>query len=175
MESVSKNQPALLRWVALRASHGLWAVLLSILVVGLAACGSESSREVSAEDRAAIESFLSTYLPLLGEAYESGNIEVLRPVAAEKEIATVYKRVSDLMAEGRILKPELIDFTIEDITPWNNSNAFVTTIEEWNLEVVAAGSEMVTSQREQTNRVKYQLKLKDGEWRVLFRTIETTF
>ena len=152
---------------------GPWLLLLLVALL-LPACES-GGEEVSEADVEAIESSLGRYLPLMAEAYSTGNIEVLRDVAAEKEIATIHKLVSEKMAEGLFLDPTLIDFTIEEVNQWNNSNAFVTTVENWDLKVVAAGSDKVLSERAQRNRVKYQLKKKDGGWRVLYRSIEATF
>lgn len=157
-----------------RVADCLLLLLLVPLVVLSTACDG-SGEEVNEADVAEIESSLARYLPLMAEAYSTGNIEVLRDVAAEKEIATIHKLVSEKMEEGLFLDPTLIDFSIEEVSQWNNSNAFVTTIENWDLKVVAAGSDTVLSERSQRNRVKYQLKKKDDGWRVLYRSIETTF
>lgn len=156
------------------------AVLVALLTLwcwALLACGGASEEEVSAADRAEIRDLLERYLPKLGEAYETGNLEVLRDVAAEKEIASLYKRINDLMEqEGRVVHPKLVSFEIEDITVWNYSNAFVTTLEVWDLAVLASGTDQVTSRVEgQRSRVKYQVKRRDDDWQVLYRTVVATF
>ena len=63
--------------------------------------------------------------------------------------------------------------TIEDVRIWNYSNAYVTTLEVWDLVVYATGSDQVlASEYEQPNRVKYQLKREGDSWRILFREIQ---
>ena len=62
--------------------------------------------------------------------------------------------------------------TVEDVKVWGNANAFVTTVEVWDLKSVAAGTGIVVQEIDgQSNRVRYQLKKNQGRWRVLFRTI----
>lgn len=151
------------------------AVALTCLVaMSLVACGAETVSEV---DEAAIHETLAEYLPRLSEAYATGNVEVLRDFAAEKELAIVYKRIDDLMnEEGRVVEPTLESFEIEDINQWNYSNAFVTTLEVWDLKVMVSGSDQVTSQRQgQRNRVKYQLKRRGDKWQILWRSVQATF
>jgi hypothetical protein len=135
---------------------------------------SEASRKIDEEaTKEEIKISLESYLPLLGEAYATGNLEFLRDWAAEKEMARVYKRVDELAATGRTLVPTFRQLTVEEFNVWNYSNAYVTTLEIWDLEVYATGTEQILSQEhEQPNRVKYQLKREDGRWRVLFRTIQ---
>ena len=143
-----------------------------VLSLVWASCGgsAETKAEVNQEEiRAALES----YLPVLAEAYSTGNLEPMRPYAAEKEIARVHKRVQDLSYQGRTLVPTFRQLTIEDVNVWNYSNAYVTTHEVWDLVVYATGSEQVLAEEyEQPNRVKYQLKREGDQWRVLFRTIQ---
>ena len=97
-------------------------------------------------------------------------------VRAAKEIATLRKRVNDLALGGRDLRPELVSLEIEDIVVWNYSNAFVTTIEVWNLRIFASGTTTVLSEvMAQRNRVKYQIKRREVGWQVLYRTLDSTF
>ncbi len=151
---------------------------LTVLVaLGLGGCTGDQG-EPSVADRAAIQAMLGDYLPRLATAYASGDLEGLRGLASEKEVATVYKRVSDLMTqENRVVTPALKGFEIEKVTIWNYANAFVTTLEVWDLQVLASGTDRVLSAvGDQRSRVKYQLKrLDDGSWQVMFRAIETTF
>lgn len=135
------------------------------------ACGpSEEQEQV---DRDEIQAALETYLPLLGEVYATGDLSLLEGLAAEKEIARVHKRIEDLSFQGRRLVPTFRSLTVEDSNVWNYSNCYVTTLEIWDLEIRATGADQVLStQLEQPNRVKYQLKRDDGRWRVLFRTIQ---
>ena len=145
------------------------ALLLGVLWT---ACGGDAgpNEDVARHD---IETALKSYLPLLAEAYATGDLEPLRPYVAEKEISRVFKRVQDLSYQGRTLVPTFRQLTIEDVNVWNYSNAFVTTHEVWDVVVYATGSENVLAEEyEQPNRVKYQFKRDGDQWRVLFRTIQ---
>jgi len=152
--------------------------LVSVLFLALLVTVScEKTDAVDPEDEAAITQLLADYLPRLGSAYAEGNLEILQGLAAEKEIARLHKTIGDLMnQEGRVVVPTLQSFNVEKITIWNYANAFVTTLEVWDLKVLAAGSEQELSRVEgQRNRVRYQLKRRDEGWQVLYRAIETTF
>lgn len=135
------------------------------------ACGTSEEQEKLNTDE--IQAALESYLPILGEVYATGDLSLLEGLAAEKEIARIHKRIEDLSYQGRRLVPTFRALTVEDANVWNYSNCYVTTLEIWDLEVRATGVEQVlSSQLEQSNRVKYQLKRDDGRWRVLFRTIQ---
>ncbi len=149
---------------------------VGLLVASLAlvtACSS--GYEVTDEDRAQIRTLLDTYLPLLGDAYSGGDAEVMAAVAAERERARIDRRIFDLRQEGRRLEPKMRTFTIEDIVIWNHANAYVTTLETWDLEVFAVGTDFrMSSAEDQPNRVKYQLKRLGDGWQVLHRELEET-
>ncbi|MCB1057447.1 MAG: DUF4101 domain-containing protein [Acidobacteria bacterium] len=149
----------------------LVALSLLLLAAGsLIACGPE---EVSDADRAAIEQTLRSYLPVLAKAYADGNIEPLREFAAERELARVYSRVSELAEEGKVVEPTFKQMTIEQVVVWNHSNAYVTTLEVWDLRVFPSGSSTVLSEElDQSNRVKYQLQRRGDHWQVLARELE---
>lgn len=145
------------------------ALTLALLVA--AGCGPSTERQEVNRDE--IKADLEVYLPLLGEAYATGNLELLREWAVEKEMSRVMKRLDDLSAQGRRLVPTFRQITIEDVNVWNYSNAFVTTVEVWDLQILAVGTEEVLAEElGQSNRVKYQLKRNEDRWRVLFRTIQ---
>jgi hypothetical protein len=143
-------------------------ILISLLCV---ACSPSAERQEVNRDE--IKADLEVYLPLLGEAYATGNLELLREWAVEKEMSRVMKRLDDLTSQGRRLIPTFRQVTIEDVNVWNYSNAFVTTVEVWDLQILATGAEEVLAEElGQSNRVKYQLKRGEDHWRVLFRTIQ---
>ncbi len=147
------------------------AVVLCSLLLVAGAC-TPSAEEI-ALDKQEIDDALSEFLPKLAAAYGSGDIESLRPYAAEKELARVEKLVADLADQGRYLAPELLELTVEDAHVWNNSNAFVTTLEVWDVRMHALGSgELLAEDVDKSYRVKYQLKQDADRWRVLFRTIQ---
>ncbi len=148
------------------------ACLAAITLLGQLGC-SESAKIDQEAAKQEIAASLEAYLPLLGEAYATGNVEPLREWAAEKEMARIYKIVTDLAAQGRTLVPTFRQMTIEEVNVWNYANAYVTTLEVWDLKTYASGTDQVLAQEsEQPNRVKYQLKRDDGRWRVHFRTIQ---
>ena len=147
---------------------------LVLLLLPLFSGCSEGTFQVDEEAaKQELQETLEQYLPLLAEAYAGGDLEPLRPWAAEKEMARIYKRVEELAAQGRTLVPTFRQVTVEELNVWNYSNAYATTLEVWDLEVYASGTEEILSQEyEQSNRVKYQFKRDDDRWRVLFRTIQ---
>lgn len=150
-------------------SRGINSLILISLLC--AACGPSAERQEVNRDE--IKADLEVYLPLLGEAYATGNLELLREWAVEKEMSRVMKRLDDLTSQGRRLIPTFRQVTIEDVNVWNYSNAFVTTVEVWDLQILATGAEEVLAEElGQSNRVKYQLKRGEDHWRVLFRTIQ---
>ena len=146
---------------------------VAALLVSLGtSCGGSSQSEQQV-DRQEIQAMLEAYLPLLAEAYFSGDLGPLVPLAAQKEVSSVHKRVSDLALQGRTLKATLHSVTVEHVKVWNYSNALVTTHEVWDLEVFATGTDQILAKEyEQPNRVKYQLKREDDSWRILFREIQ---
>lgn len=149
--------------------HSLIPVLA---LVGLS-CDGMSSESEEAVDREEIQATLDAYLPLLAQAYSTGDFSQLEPFAAQKEVSSVHKRVQDLALQGRRLEATLRSVTIEDVNSWNYSNAYVTTHEVWDLVVHATGTDQVLAEEyEQPNRVKYQLKRVEDSWRILFRQIQ---
>lgn len=115
---------------------------------------------------------LAEYLPVLAEAYRDRAPLRLRDWVAEKEIARVHKRIEELAEQGRQLEPVFHTVTVEDVRVWGHANAYVTTVEVWDIRSVALGTGAVVQQIDgQSNRVRYQMKRDKGRWRVLFRTI----
>ena len=147
------------------------SVLLAASLLVLLGCGPSARQQQ--DDRQSIERDLETYLPLLGEAYATGDPELLRGGAALKEMARIEKRIREMTLQGRVLAPSFQQLTIEDINVWNYANAYVTTLEVWDVRVLASGTGTVLAQEiAQSRRVKYQLKRGQGRWRVLYRAIQ---
>lgn len=143
---------------------------IALALVLFVAIGCSSAEEQQEVDTEAIAAALEVYLPLLGQAYATGDLEPLEGLAAQKEIAAIEKRISDLADQGRILEPTFRKVTIEEATVFNYANAYVTTVEVWDLRSLATGSrEVLAEDLGQHNRVKYQLKREGDSWRVLFR------
>jgi len=147
------------------------ALSLVFLLVPLMACEGPGANQEA--DRQQIEALLAVYLPKLAEAYTEFEPQVLAGLAAEKEIHSVDKRIEDLLVEGRTLRPTFHEVTIESLDVWNYANAYVTTLEVWDLDLYATGAEepyrRVVGQRD---RVRYQLKREGDSWLVLYRTVQ---
>ncbi|MGD2115191.1 MAG: IMS domain-containing protein [Acidobacteriota bacterium] len=159
-----------------RAAALLPLLLVCGLLILLGAVGCAPSAEERAADRDEIERFLGEYLPKMAEAYRTGETDPLDPYAAEKEQEAIKKRVRERAKQGMILAPELRSVQVEDVRTWSAVNAYVTTVEVWDLRVLASGSEEVLRQElGQSNRVKYQLKREGDRWRVFWRQLEQSF
>ena len=161
----------------MRARHSRFLVVLTaaaLSILGLGGC--ESDRTAAPEDEAQVLEMLEEYLPRLALAYSSGETSVLEGFAAEKEIAGMEGRIRGLLNESREIHPTFKSVKLEDVKVWRHVNAYATTLEVWDLQVVAEGTDTVLSEvYNQSNRVRYQLKRRDGSWVVLFRQIEDTF
>jgi len=151
----------------------LLSSVVFLMAMATVSCGGASSKSDNATDRQAIQTALEVYLPLLAQAYSTGDLGPLAPYAAQKEVSSIHKRVEDLALQGRTLEATLRSVTVEDVKVWNYSNAYATTHEVWDLVVYATGSDQILAKEyEQPNRVKYQLKREDDSWRILFREIQ---
>ncbi|MEZ5331341.1 MAG: hypothetical protein R2991_04665 [Thermoanaerobaculia bacterium] len=138
----------------------------------LAACGGGEPAG-NPDDEQAIHETLSAYVVALGEAYRGRDASALEEVAVPKEVAAVGRLIDEQAARGQYLDPVLQEMTIEDLRPWNVSNAFATTLEVWDVHLRAIGSDaLVRESTGQSQRVKYQLKRLDGRWKVLFREVQ---
>jgi len=146
------------------------------LALGVLAAGCKPSPEEKEANREEIAAFLKDYLPKMAEAYRTGDTEPLAGYAAQKEREAIKKRVRDLAKQGQILSPKLDSLQVENVTTWSRVNAYVTTVEVWDLRVLAAGSNTVLRQElNQSNRVKYQLKRDGGRWRIFWRQLEKAY
>ncbi len=147
--------------------------LALVALLGLAlAAACRTAAESEAVTRDEVEALLDEYLPVLGRAYAEGEPSLLQPWVAQKEIAAIQKRVDELAAAGQVLEPTLKSVTIEDVEAWGHANAYVTTLEVWDVRTVTVGGRQpISEQLDQTNRVKYQLKRDQGRWRVLYRSL----
>ena len=154
-------------------NHRPLAACCLCLLALLPACGGEPSAADQAAIRQEIQTTLEGYLPLLADAYATGDLRPLEPWAAIKEVARVHKRIEDYAVQGRRVVPTFHQVTVEEVTTWSYSNAVATSLEVWDVEVRAIGSDQIlASEYEQSNRVKYQLERDGDGWHILFRTIQ---
>ncbi|MFQ5525980.1 MAG: IMS domain-containing protein [Thermoanaerobaculia bacterium] len=145
---------------------------LALALGALVTTGCSSPAEKDAVAKAEIQVFLEDFLPALGEAYAERDAYRVEAFVAQKEIARIGKRLDELSAQGQVYEPTVRSITIEAVNTWSNSNAYVTTLELWDVRRLAAGTDQVlTEVLEQPNRVKYQMKRDADGWRVLYRTI----
>lgn len=139
------------------------------LLIAVGACGT--SEEEQAADAESLEAAIRDYLPRLAEAYANGDASVLEGVAAPKEIARVQKQIDELAGAGRVLDPEFRGLEVEKFEVWGYANAFVNTVEIWDIRSYTTGArQQIGESLGETNRVKYQLKRDDDQWLVLYRT-----
>ncbi len=149
--------------------HSLIVCLVVSLVLLVSGCAPESVEEQAA-DRELVLATLKSYLALLSEGYATGNLEPMRQLAAEKEVATVAKLVSDYARQGMRIDAQLKEITLEDLTVWSSNNAYATTVEVWDLRKRVVGTDRLLSEAlGRTHRVKYQLKRRAEGWQVLYR------
>ncbi|MEM7350276.1 MAG: hypothetical protein AAF657_05690 [Acidobacteriota bacterium] len=150
-----------------------------ILLTGLTLVLSTGCSEVGGGEevsRQEIETVLREYLPKLGQAYAQRDTSILEGLAVPKEMARIDLRTEELKAAGRVYEPEFKEVTVEDVSVWNHSNAFVTTFEVWDVRSYTLGTHyLVNESLGQRNRVKYQVKRKDDSWVVLYRELDQTF
>ena len=140
----------------------------------VSACGETGSDEEV--DRQEIEEVLRDYLPRLGQAYATRDTSVIEGIAVPKELARIKLRTDELSASGRVYEPEFKEVTVEDVSVWNYSNAFVTTFEVWDVRSFTLGTHLpINESLGQRNRVKYQMKRKGDGWVILYRELDQTF
>jgi hypothetical protein len=145
-----------------------------LLVAFLLTLGCASEQERSHTVKEEIRTALADgYLPRLARIYGGEEPSILDGWAAEKEISGIAKRVEELDLQGRRLEPALREVTLEEVNVWSHSNAYVTTLEVWDLRVYNTGTHALLSESiGKRDRVKYQLKRADGgDWIVLFRQL----
>lgn len=146
--------------------------VLGLLLVVLSACSAPGAVEI---DDAQVRSLLEEYLPKVGEAYAHQDPKRIAPWAVPKEVARIAARIEELELQGQYYVPTLQSLEVVSISPWNYSNAFVTTLEVWDVTAYTMGTDRQISQVVgQKSRVKYQLKRRDeGEgWVVLYRELD---
>ena len=150
-----------------RQAFACCLLVASTLLLG--GCGPERAEE-QAVDRELVLETLKSYLALLSEGYATGNLEPMRQLAAEKEVATVAKLVTDYARQGMRIDAQLKEITLEDLTVWSTNNAYATTVEVWDLRKRVVGTDRLLSEAlGRTHRVKYQLKRRAEGWQVLYR------
>lgn len=151
-----------------RRAAALAAAAALVLLAALGAC-RPAEEEVAIEEEA-IRGVIDRYADLLSKAYAFTDSSLLEPVASQREQAAVEVNIRQLAERGQRIATDLKEMQIEDIGMSDLDNAYVQTFELWEIRVMDLGSERVVSvDPNQRNRVRYQLKRQDGEWRVLWR------
>ncbi len=155
------------------SSYALTLLIPLTLLGGWTAC-TGPSEEAADVDREEIEAFLLEYLPKMSEAYATGDLEPVEPYVSEREVAVLKKNIRDMARQGRTVRTTLRELTIEQVNPLSYATLSVTTVEEWDVQAYALGTENVLGEDlGQVNRVQYQLERDDGEWTLLNRTSQT--
>ncbi len=156
--------------------HRSRRLLIALLLASLTAVGCGEPGSDPQVNRQEIEAVLREYLPKLGQAYAQRDTSILEGFAVPKEMARISLRTEELTETGRVYEPDFKEVTVEDVSVWNYSNAFVTTLEVWDVRSFTLGTHLkVNESLGQKNRVKYQMKRKEGSWVVLYRELDQTF
>jgi hypothetical protein len=151
-----------------RAAAAALAAVAVLAALALAAC-RPAAEEVAVEEEA-LRATIDRYADLLSQAYAFTDGSLLAPVASSREVAAVEANVRQLAERGQRIATDLKELEVEDIGMSDLDNAYVQTFEVWEIRVMDLGSERVISvDPNQRNRVRYQLKRLDGEWKVLWR------
>lgn len=162
-----------------RARGGTLALALGLGLTLAPACrphDEEAQAQRDAERRAEIQQALTEYLPQLGQAYSSGDVELLRPWAVERVMAQVHKRIGDLQEQGLVLQATFHELTVEEMVTWSQDFALVTAMEIWDLRYESLGTGVLVSDRPGVrSRVQYQLRKEGDRWRVFHRDLVQEF
>ena len=146
-------------------------ILMLLLVVGglVSSCGAPSEQDLS-EAREEIRATLMEYLPEMAEAYRTGDVGPLEDYTTQKERAILDKHITELEQRGRTMDTELLELTIEDLNLVSYANAYVTTVEYWDVASYAVGTDRVLGEDpRQFSRVRYQLKREGDRWKIMAR------
>lgn len=157
------------------ASHRLVLALSIVCLVVACAPPGQQGGQVGEEEREEIRQLLEAYLPAVGQAYAERDASLVGEWAVPKEVARIELRIEELEAKGQVYEPEFQSLEIEGISTWNYANAFVTTLEAWDVSSYTLGTRQLVNQVEdQRSRVKYQLKRDGDGWVVLYRELAET-
>jgi hypothetical protein len=166
--NISRRPPA--APFLLRSSACL-LILAAVLLAVSTACSAPGAQEIEKGD---VQALLEEYLPKLGDAYTQANARLIEPWAVPKEVARISQRIEELEDQGQVYEPVFKSVEVVSVSPWNYSNAFVTTIEIWDVSSYTIGGshQLVNQALGQKSRVKYQLKRQDDGWVVLYRELD---
>lgn len=149
-----------------------WSVL-GALVLLLSGCEGPIGLDVE-EVRIEVEAALDAYLPKLALAYDDMDPSHLADVAVPKELAHVQLRVNEMAVRGERIVSAIQQLTLDDVR-LARGTAYVVTTEVWDIELRTVGSDHVLNTYPNTQyRVRYQLKLDGGKWRIVFRQLTET-
>ncbi|HEX2252797.1 MAG TPA: hypothetical protein VHQ65_05985 [Thermoanaerobaculia bacterium] len=147
----------------------LAAVLLLALVLPATGCRRPAPEEIEVSKQE-LQQVLEQYADRLSSAYALGDATLLEPVASQREMASVANNIRQLADQGYRLATDQKEVTIEELSMPDRTSAYVRTFEIWDIQTAPLGSEqMLNRDPNQRSRVRYQLELEDGQWRVLWR------
>ena len=133
------------------------AALFAILMCSFG-CRGKGNEEV--------ENFIPNYLSILQAVHADANLNLLVPVATEKELKKVFPTVQTLQATGNRMPTEILEFRIKG-SKVKGEQATVTTSERWRFWWVDRGSGAVTKPKsEEAYNLEYHLVKIDGNWKV---------
>ncbi len=144
-------------------------IALCGLLLATVAC---DQTEPAAEERAALEQAIASYLDALAESYSSMSLEPLEGHASPNEIAAVNKLLRQLAGTGDRIEADLRGFEIEGLEVFREINATARLLEVWDLvryDVYTGREKGRTDGSLQSTLL--QMRLVDGRWIVIGRSV----
>ena len=147
-----------------------------MLLISMVTVGCESGRVIRRSIARRSKRSCGIICPSWGRLTPNATPPSLRTTRYPRRTARISLRTEELADTGWVYEPEFKEVTVEDVSVWNYSNAFVTTLEVWDVRSFTLGTHILVNESlGQRNRVKYQMKRKEGSWVILYRELDQTF
>ncbi len=150
------------------------AAIAMVAVLALAATGCEDSVPDPAE-RAAIESVVDGYLGALADAYSNLDVAPLEKWASPNEVVRVRNLLKGLAQTGDRMESTQRTHHVEHLEIFREINATVRLVEVWDVVRYDAFTGVEKGRTEDSiQNTLLQLRLVDGRWIVIGRTVMKT-
>lgn len=148
------------------------AGLAVVLALGLTGCETDTP---TADERAAIEPLVRTFLLQLAAAYSEGTPKPLTEVSAPRFMDDVQRQMDLVRAGGRRLEPVLVSVEILDLKVLRRANAIISAREVWDTRSFdLVSGELIGHDPGTVLHSHITMKRIDRQWRVTFREVEET-
>ena len=150
------------------------AAIGMVVVMALVATGCENSAPDPAE-RAAIEKAVDGYLGALAEAYSNFDVAPLEEWASPNEVVRVRNLLKGLAQTGDRVDSTERTHHVEHLEVFREINATVRLVEVWDVVRYDAFTGVEKGRTEDSiQNTLLQLRLVDGRWIVIGRTVMNT-